>query len=79
MTHDRWLRCRRLRGELPDGEIVLRRHSEGVGDAVEEGEHGRDVDCLGDLVFGPALATEFLYIFGRGAIRRFGNLLNVFE
>ena len=50
------------------GEIVLRRDAEGVGDAVEEGEEGRDVDSLGDLFFFPACRSEFIDILDGGAI-----------
>jgi hypothetical protein len=69
----------RLGSQLPGGQIVLRRHSEGVGDAVEEGKHRRDIHCLRDLVFRPPMVAQFLYVIGRGAVRRFGNFFNVVE
>src|SRR5271169_1113507 len=38
-------------------EVVLRRHPEGIGHAIEEGEHGNDVHRLGNLVLRPAMVA----------------------
>ena len=57
----------------------MRRNAEGIGDAIEEGEHGGDVDGLGDLVFGPAHGAEFFDIFGGGTVGRFRDELHVVQ
>ena len=41
---------------------MLRGNAEGIGHAIEEGKHRDDVDRLGDLVLGPAVAAQFLHI-----------------
>ena len=64
---------------LAEVEIVLRRHSEGVGHAIEESEHGDDVNGFGDLVFAPAMIAKLLNIIGRGAVRRLGDELGVVQ
>jgi hypothetical protein len=58
-------------------EIVLRGHTESIGDTVEEGEHGDNVDRLGDLIFAPAVVAQVGNIFGRRAVRRLRNDLRV--
>jgi len=68
-----------LRSHFSDGEVVLRGNAEGIGDAIEEGEHGDDVDGLSDLVFGPAGGTKFSDIFGSGTVGGFGDELGVVQ
>jgi hypothetical protein len=68
-----------LGSHFPDGEVVLRGNAEGIGDAIEEGEHGDDVDGLGDLVFGPAGGAKFFDIFGSGTVGGFGDELGVVQ
>src|SRR5271157_4951588 len=46
-----------LRRHFAEFEVMLRRHSEGVGHAIEEREHGNDVHRFGDLVFAPAMVA----------------------
>jgi hypothetical protein len=62
-----------LRSHVSDGEVVLRGNAEGIGDAIEEGEHGDDVDGLSDLVFGPAGGAKFFDISGGRTVGGFGN------
>jgi len=57
-----------LRRYFAGGEIVLRRDAEGVGDAVEEGEQGGDIDGLRNLFFFPACCPEFVDILGGGTV-----------
>jgi hypothetical protein len=57
----------------------LRGNAEGVGYAVEEGEHCRDVDRLGDLGLSPTVLAQELYIIRGCAIGCFGHLGDVFE
>jgi hypothetical protein len=54
-----------LRRQLPSHKVVLRRHAEGIGHPIEEGEHGRDVDSLGNLVFVPAGIAQLLHVLMR--------------
>jgi hypothetical protein len=68
-----------LRSHFSDGEVVLRGNAEGIRDAIEEGEHGDDVDGLSDLVFGPAGGSKFFDIFGGGAVGGFGDELGVVQ
>jgi hypothetical protein len=60
-------------------EVALGGDAEGVGDAVEEGEHGGDVDGFGDLGLGPAVVAELLDVFVGGAIGGLGDLGDVVE
>jgi hypothetical protein len=69
----------RLRRHFSELEIVLRRHAKSVGDAIEEGKYGDNVDRLGDLVFTPAVVAQALHIFGSRAICRLRNDLGVFH
>jgi hypothetical protein len=64
---------------LANVEIVLRRHSECVGHAIEKREHSDDVNSFGDLVFAPTMVAKFLDIFSRRAIRRFGDEFGVLQ
>jgi hypothetical protein len=48
---------------FPDSKIVLRGNTEGVGDAIEKGEQGRDVHRFCDLFFSPASVSKLLHIF----------------
>ena len=57
----------------------MRRNAEGIGDAIEEGEHGGDVDGLGDLVFGPAGSAKLFDIFGGGTVGGFRDELHVVQ
>jgi hypothetical protein len=68
-----------LRSHFSDAEVVLRGNAEGIGDAIEEGEHGDDVDGLSDLVFAPAGAAKFCDIFGSGTVGGFGDELGVVQ
>jgi hypothetical protein len=69
----------RLRGHFPDGEVVLRGNAESIGDAIEEGEHGDDVDGLSDLVLGPADGAKLCDIFDGGTVGGFGDELGVVQ
>ena len=64
---------------FPDHEVILRRYSKRIGDAIEEGEHSNDVDGFRDLVFGPAGGAKFFDIFGGGTIGGFGDELGVVQ
>ena len=55
------------------------RNSEGVGDAIEEGEHCCYIDGFRNLRLGPAMLMERLYVLGGGPISGFGDLLYIFE
>lgn len=57
----------------------MHRNAKGVGDAVEEGKHGGDVDGLGDLIFQPARGSQFFDIFRSGTVSGFGDELNVIQ
>ena len=67
------------RRHLARRQVILRANPEGVSHAVKEGEHGRDVDGLSDLIFAPAGIAKFLHIVGRGACRGVCDLLYVVE
>jgi len=69
----------RSRSHFPDSKIILRRHAERIGYAIEEREHGDDVDSFRDLVFGPARGTKLFHIFGGGTVGGFGNELGVIQ
>ena len=66
-------------GHLVHLQITLRRNAERVCYAVEEGEHGRDVDRFGNLRFSPTLLAQDLHIFRGRTIRRLGHLGDIFE
>ncbi|MGB8653973.1 MAG: hypothetical protein WCD23_05595 [Candidatus Acidiferrales bacterium] len=57
----------------------MRRNAEGVGNAIEEGEHRGDVDGFGDLIFGPAGVAQFLDIGVRGPVGIYRDFLDVIE
>jgi len=60
-------------------EVVLRGDAEGVGDAVEEREHGGDVNGFGDLIFGPARLAQLLDVLGGRAIGRLGDQFDIVQ
>ena len=66
-----------LRRHLSDRKIVLRRDAEGIRDAIEEGEHRRDIDGFGNLLFFPAGYSKLFDIFRGSAVSRFGNQFHV--
>ncbi len=66
-------------GHLVHFKIALRGDAEGVGYAVEEGEHCRDVDRFSDLGLSPTALAQKLYIFRGCAIGCLGHLGDVFE
>jgi hypothetical protein len=66
-------------GHLVHFKVALRGDAEGVGHAVKEGEHRRDVDRLGNLGLAPTVVAQDLYIFRGRAIRRLGHLSDIFE
>jgi hypothetical protein len=68
----------RSRGHLVHLEIALRRNAEGVGYAVEEGKHRRDVNRLRNLRLTPTMVAQDLYVLRRCAVscfRHFGHIL----
>ena len=77
------LRCRSSRissGRQPScGEIVLRRHSERIGDAVEESKHRGDINRFGNLLFAPAGVSQFLNIFAGRTISSLGDQFHVIK
>jgi hypothetical protein len=70
---------RHSRFQFPRSEVVLRRDTEGVGDAIEKGEHRGDVDGFCDLVFCPACVTKFLNILGGRAVGSVGDQLDIVQ
>ena len=70
---------RGLFGHSVEFEISLRLDPEGVRDAIEECEHRRDVDGLGNLRLGPAVVAKGLHVFGCGAIGGLGHLGDVVQ
>jgi hypothetical protein len=68
-----------LRRHFPRRKVILRRHSKRVRNAIEESEHGGDVNRLGNLIFFPSGVAKFLHVFWRRAIRRLGDLLHIIE
>jgi hypothetical protein len=58
---------------------LLSRHSEGVGDTIEEGKQRDDVHRLSNLVLTPTRITQLLNVSGRRTIRRFGDQLSVVQ
>jgi hypothetical protein len=57
----------------------LRRHAEGVGHAIEEGEHGGDIDRLRNLIFSPTGVAEFLDVSMSGAGCGMGDDFDVIQ
>lgn len=68
-----------LRGQFSCPEVVLRRNTECVGNAVEKCKHCRDVDSFCDLIFFPACISKFLNILGGRAIGGVRNQLDVIQ
>lgn len=68
-----------LRRQLPRNQIILRRHAKRIRHSVEEGEHGRHVDSLGNLVFAPAGIAQLLHVLVRRAGSILCNQLHVVE
>jgi hypothetical protein len=66
-------------GHLVHFKIALGRDAEGVGYAVEEGEHCCDVDRFGNLGLGPTALAQELHILGGCAVGCLGHLGDVFE
>src|SRR5579859_1192600 len=60
-------------------QIALRGNAEGVGYAVEEGEHRCDVDGFGNLGLSPTVLAQDLYVFRSRAIGCLGHLSDVVE
>ena len=60
-------------------EVAHGGYAEGIGDAVEEGEHGGDVDGFRDLGFGPAVVAKGLDILGCRPVGGFCDLGDVVE
>ena len=54
----------------------MRRNAEGIGDAVKESEHCRDIYCLGNLFLLPAHVAERLYILRGRLVSSFGDQLD---
>jgi hypothetical protein len=71
--------AKRSRRQFSGQEVVLGRNSEGIGNPIEEGKQGGNVHRLGNLFLFPAGGSQFLNIFGSGAVRRFCDQLGVFE
>src|SRR5258708_6929348 len=67
-----------LRGRV-HFQIALRGDSESVGDPIEEGEHGGDVNRLGNLRLSPTMLAQALDVCRRGTVRRLGHLGYVIE
>src|SRR5580658_166057 len=65
--------------QFPGSEVVLRRNTECVSDAIEKGEQGCDVYCLGDLFFLPAGDSQFLDIFGSRSISRARDQFHILQ
>src|ERR1019366_9150035 len=74
-----WDKRLALRRHLPDIEIVLRRHAKSVGDAIEEGEHGDNVNRLADLIFSPRMVAQLGNIVRGRAVRSPSDDLGVFH
>jgi hypothetical protein len=68
-----------LRRQFPRLQILLRANPEGVGYAVEEGEHSGDIDGFGDLILTPPCVANFLDIFAGGARSGVRHLFYVVE
>jgi hypothetical protein len=69
----------KLRRELSRRQIILRRNAEGIGDAIEEGEHRGDVDGFRDLILFPSGVAQFLDVIRGGTAGGFGDELHVIE
>jgi hypothetical protein len=67
------------RCQFPGHEVVLGRNSECIGNTIEEGKQGGNVHRLGNLFLFPADGSQFLNVFGSGAVRRLCDQLGVFE
>jgi hypothetical protein len=60
-------------------EVALRSNAKCVGNTIKESKHRRDVDCFGDLWFGPTVIPQFLHIFAGRAVRRLRDLGDVIK
>jgi hypothetical protein len=71
--------CTSLGRHFPDGEVILRRYTKRIGDAIEEGEHGSNVNGFGDLVFCPSCRAQLFDVFGRRTVGGFRDELRVVQ
>ena len=55
------------------------RNTKGICDTIEEGEHGRDVHCLGNLFLFPTDLSELLHVLGCGFVSSFRDQLYIFQ
>jgi hypothetical protein len=66
-------------GRLVHLEIPLRRNTEGVRHPVKEGEHGCDINRLGDLRIRPTVLAQDLHLFRGRAIGCLGHSGDIFK
>jgi len=59
--------------QFPGSEVVLRRNTECISNAIEKCEHCGDVDSFCNLLFFPACVSKFLNVLGGRAIGSVGD------
>ena len=64
--------ARTSRSQFPSGEVVLRRHAEGICDAIEESKQGCDIYRFGNLSFFPSCGAQLFHIVGSGSVSGVG-------
>jgi hypothetical protein len=57
----------------------LGRNAKGICDTIEEGKHGRDVHCLGNLFLFPTDLSELLHVLRRGFVSSFRDQLYILQ
>ena len=60
-------------------QIILRRNSESVCDAIKKCEHRSDVNRFGDLILAPPGIAQFLNVGVRGAGSALRHFLNIVQ
>jgi hypothetical protein len=60
-------------------KVALWRNAEGIGDTIEEREHGSDIHRFGYLRFSPTVITKDLHVLWRRSVCCFGDLGDVVE
>ncbi len=64
---------------FPGGEIVLRRHTEGIGDTIEESKKGSDVYRFRNLFLFSSDHAQLFDVFRRGSVSRMGNQFHILQ
>ena len=67
------------RCQFPGCQVVLRRHAEGVCDAIKESKQGRDIYGFGNLSFFPSCGAQLLHIVRGGSVSGLRNQFHIVQ